>query len=140
MRQIKFRANIKDSSLWIYGYYFKHTKRTPCVIGDELKEEDYLHCICTSGFSDWNMPKPMEVTEIIPNTLGQYIGLKDCNGKGIYEGDTVRCYGGEFCCGWQYDKTIIVCFDLETLQELSYAENCEVIGNIHENPELLGAG
>lgn len=81
----------------------------------------------------------------------QYTGLKDKNDKEIYEGDIVRCWielspilgGGKYCKvskvewlesdnpEWPYDKVIGFMFE----------ESCdgyEVIGNIHENPELLG--
>ena len=71
-----------------------------------------------------------------PKTVGQFTGLNDKNGKEIYEGDIVRgpgfgavsVYfdGGRFCLYFLGD---------EYWNE--YADKIEVIGNIHENPELL---
>ena len=73
-------------------------------------------------------------------TLLQYTGLKDKNGKEIYEGDIFRdndtylwevfFEDGMFCAkGGEYDL-------VEALIEF-IPEHCEIIGNIYENPELL---
>ena len=73
--------------------------------------------------------------------LLQYTGLKDKNGKEIYEGDIVRLdhwspkeyivefNRGAFC--FKHNK------DDASYNDCKYLEKCEVIGNIHENPELL---
>ena len=82
--------------------------------------------------------------------LMQYTGLKDKNGKEIYEGDIIKNikYGGvaiirwglknETYCGWTVEwinpRNDQIKYDLMYYKDL---ENCEIIGNIHENKDLL---
>ena len=82
--------------------------------------------------------------EVIPETVGQYTGLTDKNGKKIFEGDIVREYGGEFAQGfYEIDRKLIVEIP-NTLANLILGSDCgckyEIIGNIHDNRELLKGG
>lgn len=70
--------------------------------------------------------------------LMQYTGVKDKNGKEVYEGDIVQLFGGnKYIIRWNNQ---IACFDI--VNDFGYLVFClnndfEVIGNIYENPELL---
>ena len=143
MREILFRAKRIDNGEWVEGYYIYHIKRTICPTGDSVKPEDEQHVIMQDGFSDWNMPRNTVVFDIDPETVCQYTGLKDKNGKRIWENDIVRIensadegigniefYGGMWYVEGEPSNS------LYDIVEYDDAE-IEVIGNIFDNPELL---
>lgn len=127
MRDIKFRGKRVDNGDWIYGYYFMCFTGIPYI----LVLHDHI-----LGMTEYY--------EVIPETVGQYIGLKDKNDKEIYENDIclfsysgnkriedIHFNNGSFCLGW--------CVSLR-YAFLNYnkeaGESLEIIGNVHQNPEL----
>lgn len=66
----------------------------------------------------------------------QYTGLKDKNGKEIYEGDITT--DGDMICRVEYDVPVFTLKSISNGNDYNpFYENLEVIGNIYENPELL---
>jgi uncharacterized phage protein (TIGR01671 family) len=135
VREILFRGKRIDNGEWVEGYYF--CSRNP--------HRENIHKIHPLD-SDWSY-------EISPSTVGQYTGLTDKNGKKIFEGDILEvhdklpffdgynseeiCYNGKVM--YIDDQGMYVCEgneDGNTLCALNLDE-CEIIGNIHDNPELL---
>jgi hypothetical protein len=94
------------------------------------------------GFSDWNMPRGIQVTDIIPETLCQDTGLRDVNKHRIYENDiceiNLNNEGIKKVCIKYNDKLISFILshpkdDVDIRDILS--EHIKVIGNIHETKE-----
>ncbi|MGM8215159.1 YopX family protein [Bacillaceae bacterium W0354] len=122
MREIKFRAWDKTNNVMIPSedLFMEYRHDEPFVVGmmPYLSENEEINL--TFNFE-----------------LMEYTGLKDKNGKEIFEGDIVRCYGGEFYHGiYEYDEDLLV-KDIRSLQDFIHAEFLEVIGNIYEHPHLL---
>lgn len=122
MRDIKFRAKSRHEDVWYYGGIFQ--TGADCFVVKRGNWEPYLIC------------------NIDPNTVGQFTGLYDKNGNEIYEGDIYRydnpdsinevsyCTGGGFA---GFDLTPAIHSENRLL-------DVEVIGNIHDNPDLLKGG
>ncbi|MFQ9545589.1 MAG: YopX family protein [Clostridium sp.] len=140
-REIKFRAKTLAQDTWCYGSYFKHIKRQVSPLGDSLEEKDIEHVMIRSSFADWNMPRRIEAILVNPNTVGQYTGIRDKNGKEIYEGDIVRTDEKEKLSKveWDEDNAGLMLIADSIMMDFScyYPEELEVVGNIYENPELL---
>lgn len=107
---------------------------------------------------DWQICTDNSKRVVIPETIGQYTGLTDKNGKRIFEGDMIKPFDDEIdkmvvefrlgqfllCLygergymaeyGWE-ESGNYGCFEAEPLS--SYGDDIEVIGNIHDSPELL---
>ncbi len=125
MREITFRGKAKSGE-WRYGFLFLSAKGKAYIITEICDVDGELYPV-------WY--------EVDPKTIGQYTGLKDENGKEIYEGDiftrgrkffyVVVFHGGGF-------KLKLLKGGFEDMIPLScVAKHGEVIGNIYENPELL---
>lgn len=120
MREIKFRG--RDGDDWYYGSLFVN---------------ECGHTVISAPKSFWMKP-------VNADTVGQYTGLKDCKGREIYEGDVLSLREGSD----EMIKVIdfyaaITALDLSAMMNLRlldyYFERGEVhvIGNVHDNPELL---
>ena len=126
IREVIFRGKRTDNGKWVKGYlYITH-------IGS--------HEI---GSYDAEINIERLTFDVIPETVGQYTGLTDKNGKRIFEGDIVSLVKHD---GLIYKVVYVPCrYELVNSKgvncfvlDIYKSENIEVIGNIHDNLELLG--
>ena len=141
MREVLFRGKTKENGEWVQGY-FVYAKSD--FDSEEYREADIIpHDTDRVYKGEYNVVFPC-----IPETVGQYTGLTDKNGKKIFEGDIVW---GDDCTGtWhkgvvEYDDSI-GSFIINAKRFMQYPKNenhydllgCwSIEGNIHDNPELL---
>lgn len=151
MREIVFRGKRIDNGEWVEGYLYEHEPPLAGIVSEDDVPEPSKWFVARTGFADWNMPRPVEFVEVDPSTVGQYTGLEDKNVKRIFEGDVCRFRewsNGEMCwvgkVHWEHQQFMISGGpnkECETMFELCLSrfipENIEVIGNIHDNPELI---
>lgn len=128
-RDIEFRGKTKDNE-WIYGYYHKETSTSIALQEYGINEINthYIHTVIDHF--------PFKI-EVIPETIGQYTGLKDKNGKKIFEGDIVKSKYGVFKSKVEWNDSFCGFFPFCNNDTGIFADECEVIGNIYENKELL---
>ncbi len=133
MREILFRGKRADNGEWVYGDLSKWSN-------------GYFISLQSQNI------KARTHIEVYPETVGQYTGLKDKNGTEIFEGDIVQT--NKFFLPVGLNAKYVIEYDVEiacfigTMQKgyvkhfttfQNDSDQFEVIGNIHDNPELLNA-
>lgn len=144
MREHLYRGKRKDNGEWEYGnLYVSHDGKCFILL--------YL-CSCDSETLEFST----QAFEVIPETVGEYTGLKDKNGVRIFEGDILQikvtncgecdCEGigavifevGNFGINYVRPGGVIEGMDLLSgLTYKPYGNEVSIIGNIHDNRELL---
>ena len=143
VRDILFRGKRIDNGEWAFGAYYNQeffygvAERKPYIItSNECLQNDIA----------------LEYTEVIKETVSQYTSLTDKNGKSIFEGDVVIYDNSPYNAYCEPIRGVIawrngsLCFKYKPWSSVMYralcsddffAAKCEIIGNIHDNPELL---
>ena len=124
MREILFRGKLKKDGKWAEGNLVVNIRGVCIITPDETPIGVY--------------------GQVDPETVGQFTGLIDKNGKKIFEGDVVQCDK------WEFSKNPMCghvgfnngCFNIRDIKSqnrpaIDTCFNIKVIGNIHDNPELL---
>ena len=150
MREILFRGKRIDNCEWVHGdlvhvenksyisYYYESPLST--FINEQIKYDD-ISIVGVAPFIEVDLA-----------TIGQYTGLNDKTGKKIFEGDIIKIvpdcdYSDDYSISKVYSYNGILCVDyhgddfystaLGFLDDYLFDGDFEVIGNIHDNPELL---
>lgn len=130
MREILFRGKRKDNGEWVEGYFvncidefYRGSGPIPEIImvdADRICAGEYTYD---------------KTEEVIPETVGQYIGLKDRNGRRIFEGDILESIVKRV--GQKLGNLIVINDIRECKFVALYVDQYRVIGNAYDNPELL---
>lgn len=129
MRSIKFRGQRIDNGEWLYGDLRQRMGHYPAIIESYCTDEGNV------GYRE---------VAVAEESVGQFTGLRDINGKDIYEGDIldvnyadeesrleVRFVRGVFAFLWDGN------LDDEFPCNAPTQEWAEVVGNIHDNPKMI---
>ena len=141
MREILFRGKMIDTGAWVEGAFCMKDCDDP--FGELLDRPSIIK---------YEEPHSGYWFRVDPETVGQFTGLKDKNGKKIFEGDIISDGGmdgiprivrwyetlAQFECPlvrkhWAYEYNDVPLWSMQS-------KKTEVIGNIHDNPELLEGG
>lgn len=133
-RTIKFRGKSLQTGEWFYGYLQQYQEKHAKIL-----------CICATSIRTW---KDALLYEIYPETVGQFTGLLDKNGKEIYEGD-ILCYIDDSGHIHTWEVVCeIACMKLRrekgaigripnTPMFNHDTRKMHIIGNVYDHPELL---
>lgn len=132
-REIKFRGKTESNQF---------------IVGDLIQYENGDTAIFEKKITGYGYEATQisNRTKVYKETIGQYTGLKDCNGNDIYEGDIIskHCVDNDeiYICEWIEKYACFAFIENVEYGNPYYFQKCdehklEIIGNIHDNPELI---
>lgn len=127
-REILFRGKSKNTGKWLYGDPVK-----------SLNDKMYMIHGATEDAINTRNEVDFVYSEVDPESVGQYTGLLDRNGDKVFEGDVLEMGGGISIVVWD-DAAFAVKnpgSNVIDWPHSSFFEKSSIIGNIHDNPELL---
>lgn len=134
MREIVFRGKDINNKGWVYGALVQQQD-------DPLREKTLIISYSNYQYGDFS---EAVIHEVDPETVGQYTGFVDKNGKKIFEGDIVSIYNSKaflFAVAWNDNHYILKCttnsVSDKILNVIESPEDVKVVGNIYDNPELI---
>lgn len=130
-----YKAKRTDNGEWVEGYYF-------CMVHTDGRHAHHFIIPLGADLSKGRAINKIQV-EVDPSTICQCTGLTDKNGKLIWENDVVRHDMSDTIgtVKWYKEDYVGWCVDDVQVNEQQFTDEmwdeCEVIGNIFDNPELL---
>ena len=143
MREILFRAKRIDDAEWVEGYYAMMGK------GNLIRHYIVQNCALTGLFEDPEDNMYFNDVEIDPETIGQYTGKTDEDGKKIFEGDIVGFidlystesgYSEISCLGeviWSKEECCFHVTNRLSAESWEVLDEYKVVGNVFDDKELL---
>ena len=134
MREIKFKGK-RESGEWVCGHYYCDE----VIVESTFSRTAHFIKRVSNG---WFVEK-----EVDPETVGQFTGSQDKEGKDIYAGDVVQAAHGKCLVKWNENRSAFMLYDLTDELYMMNMEpylarhvavyGVEILGNIHDNPELV---
>lgn len=130
-RTIKFRGKNLYNNEWIFGDLIQYESGEMAIFSNKLSQ---YGCEATEMFNR---------SKVIPETVGQFTGLLDKNGKEIYEGDIIKGFDITIEVWYSEDRACFMAEMKEPQNDMvdilgGYdTARMEIIGNIYDNPELI---
>ena len=157
MREILFRGKRIDNGEWVEGYYLERTDIYGNIIESVIVVDAYEQITNGQRYVRSNINR--ECFHVDYKTVGQFIGLADKNGKRVFDGDIIKFHKYRYEPDWvgvvSYEHCSYIAtgrmplaYEKRINEEAFYCPfevvisgidktTIEVIGNIHDNPELL---
>lgn len=138
-REIIFRGKRLDNNEWVYGG----------LLQSEFSCSGHSECTIVGSFAFCN---DIGRNDVHPLEVGQWTGRRDKGSKRIFEGDVVcvddsgvggmphEMVGGTYKVVWNDIEAMFMLEQMDEMNGIRFDEVClyTVLGNIHDNPELLG--